>query len=165
MLSIGRNDPCPCGSGKKYKKCCLPRNEQRDLSESVQQDDKSLLLSYIAQEFQWVHYLYEIVAKNIVNSMYPQYEPDMIAAAIHLWNRYANEVQPIIRKVGAIEASIEYCVAKGFDLPVTQSELAAKYGVSTATISKRVQEIMSEEWLFDSFIQENSGRQKNNESS
>ncbi|HBN84048.1 MAG TPA: hypothetical protein DDZ89_09410 [Clostridiales bacterium] len=19
---IGRNDPCPCGSGKKYKKCC-----------------------------------------------------------------------------------------------------------------------------------------------
>jgi len=22
---IGRNDPCPCGSGKKYKKCCLPK--------------------------------------------------------------------------------------------------------------------------------------------
>jgi len=24
---VGRNDPCPCGSGKKYKKCCL-RNEE-----------------------------------------------------------------------------------------------------------------------------------------
>ena len=23
---IGRNDPCPCGSGKKYKKCCLKRD-------------------------------------------------------------------------------------------------------------------------------------------
>ncbi|MEN6437964.1 MAG: SEC-C metal-binding domain-containing protein [Syntrophobacter sp.] len=23
-----RNDPCPCGSGKKYKKCCLPRHEE-----------------------------------------------------------------------------------------------------------------------------------------
>ncbi|GAG08774.1 unnamed protein product, partial [marine sediment metagenome] len=22
MAKIGRNDPCPCGSGKKYKKCC-----------------------------------------------------------------------------------------------------------------------------------------------
>ena len=22
VLDIGRNDPCPCGSGKKYKKCC-----------------------------------------------------------------------------------------------------------------------------------------------
>ncbi|MBQ6948048.1 MAG: SEC-C domain-containing protein [Firmicutes bacterium] len=20
--TVGRNDPCPCGSGKKYKKCC-----------------------------------------------------------------------------------------------------------------------------------------------
>jgi preprotein translocase subunit SecA len=25
---VGRNDPCPCGSGKKYKKCCLPREEE-----------------------------------------------------------------------------------------------------------------------------------------
>jgi preprotein translocase subunit SecA len=24
---IGRNDPCPCGSGKKFKKCCLPKIE------------------------------------------------------------------------------------------------------------------------------------------
>ncbi len=23
---VGRNDPCPCGSGKKFKKCCLPRS-------------------------------------------------------------------------------------------------------------------------------------------
>lgn len=22
---VGRNDPCPCGSGKKYKKCCEAR--------------------------------------------------------------------------------------------------------------------------------------------
>jgi hypothetical protein len=24
---VGRNDPCPCGSGKKYKKCCLPKDQ------------------------------------------------------------------------------------------------------------------------------------------
>jgi SEC-C motif-containing protein len=22
VLKVGRNDPCPCGSGKKYKTCC-----------------------------------------------------------------------------------------------------------------------------------------------
>ena len=22
MSKVGRNDPCPCGSGKKFKKCC-----------------------------------------------------------------------------------------------------------------------------------------------
>ena len=25
--TLGRNDPCPCGSGKKYKKCCLEKDE------------------------------------------------------------------------------------------------------------------------------------------
>ncbi|KJC57427.1 hypothetical protein UP10_28685 [Bradyrhizobium sp. LTSPM299] len=25
LRHVGRNDPCPCGSGKKYKKCCLAR--------------------------------------------------------------------------------------------------------------------------------------------
>jgi uncharacterized protein YecA (UPF0149 family) len=24
----GRNDPCPCGSGKKYKKCCMLKDQQ-----------------------------------------------------------------------------------------------------------------------------------------
>jgi uncharacterized protein len=27
---VGRNEPCPCGSGKKYKKCCLARDQQDD---------------------------------------------------------------------------------------------------------------------------------------
>jgi len=27
MAKIGRNDPCPCGSGKKYKQCCLAKDE------------------------------------------------------------------------------------------------------------------------------------------
>ncbi|RPI03588.1 MAG: hypothetical protein EHM72_01130 [Calditrichaeota bacterium] len=25
-LKIGRNEPCPCGSGLKYKNCCLHRS-------------------------------------------------------------------------------------------------------------------------------------------
>ena len=25
LRKVGRNDPCPCGSGKKFKKCCLTR--------------------------------------------------------------------------------------------------------------------------------------------
>ncbi len=27
MTKISRNAPCPCGSGKKYKKCCLLQKE------------------------------------------------------------------------------------------------------------------------------------------
>jgi len=28
MEKVGRNAPCPCGSGKKYKKCCLPLHQE-----------------------------------------------------------------------------------------------------------------------------------------
>ena len=27
VQKIGRNDPCPCGSGKKYKKCCMQKDK------------------------------------------------------------------------------------------------------------------------------------------
>jgi hypothetical protein len=26
-MKVGRNDPCPCGSGKKYKKCCMDKDQ------------------------------------------------------------------------------------------------------------------------------------------
>jgi Tfp pilus assembly protein PilF len=29
MAKIGRNTPCPCGSGKKYKKCCLSAQQEK----------------------------------------------------------------------------------------------------------------------------------------
>lgn len=33
MSETGRNDLCPCGSGKKYKKCCINKMKNRILSE------------------------------------------------------------------------------------------------------------------------------------
>jgi hypothetical protein len=35
-MNIGRNDPCPCGSGLKHKKCCLLANDQRKLQEHLE---------------------------------------------------------------------------------------------------------------------------------
>ena len=29
MSQVGRNDPCPCGSGKKYKKCCWEKEQNK----------------------------------------------------------------------------------------------------------------------------------------
>jgi tetratricopeptide (TPR) repeat protein len=33
----GRNDPCPCGSGKKYKHCCLEKDRAAELAPAVAQ--------------------------------------------------------------------------------------------------------------------------------
>lgn len=32
-MKIGRNDPCPCGSGKKYKKCCINKLSEQSIEE------------------------------------------------------------------------------------------------------------------------------------
>ena len=45
---IGRNDPCPCGSGKKFKKCCLgtsPRSTPKTHPEKPRIRLKSLPIS------------------------------------------------------------------------------------------------------------------------
>ena len=35
MQKTGRNDPCPCGSGKKYKKCCETQEKPKKFIASV----------------------------------------------------------------------------------------------------------------------------------
>lgn len=39
---VGRNDPCPCGSGKKYKKCCMLSDEVNPARE-IREDFQDLL--------------------------------------------------------------------------------------------------------------------------
>ena len=42
-VKTGRNDPCPCGSGKKYKFCCLNKPaDEMDLIESLEERGKCL---------------------------------------------------------------------------------------------------------------------------
>lgn len=38
-MKTGRNDPCPCGSGNKYKRCCMTKIQQQraELYEEIEQ--------------------------------------------------------------------------------------------------------------------------------
>src|SRR6266540_1648725 len=42
LAATGRNDACPCGSGKKYKKCHLPADEQATFAPPAAPDAKEL---------------------------------------------------------------------------------------------------------------------------
>ena len=43
MAKIGRNDPCPCGSGRKFKRCCLGKQQEASTNlTEVQQAQISL---------------------------------------------------------------------------------------------------------------------------
>ncbi len=50
MGRIGRNDPCPCGSGIKYKKCCIGKADQ--ISQSAAQQNLQISLKTEVEKLQ-----------------------------------------------------------------------------------------------------------------
>jgi len=47
-MKVARNDPCPCGSGKKYKKCCLDKKQQPEISTHLLSLDERTNILYNA---------------------------------------------------------------------------------------------------------------------
>jgi hypothetical protein len=39
--SVGRNEPCPCGSGRKYKQCCLDKDEAKARKARAKEAEKA----------------------------------------------------------------------------------------------------------------------------
>ena len=58
MSLVGRNDPCPCGSGRKFKKCCLNKSGAASQSYRSGERDSALakLMRFSARtEFKGAH--------------------------------------------------------------------------------------------------------------
>ena len=69
----GRNDPCPCGSGKKYKKCCLYKENNAvtvSNSSAVRIEDKYDLLEMYPKNSPPFADLYEKEAVDIDRLVY-----------------------------------------------------------------------------------------------
>lgn len=72
MSQIGRNDPCPCGSGRKYKKCCLTQQEAVSSRSRIEQSAVQTALS-------WLHSKYpdEVSAAVYIDFMGERTEEEM----------------------------------------------------------------------------------------
>lgn len=87
---IGRNSPCPCGSGKKYKLCCFPEFDPcRDNTARYFSDD---LLKRFGNKSQKIYTNYkERMSETIMKfaeplqEIYPD-EKDAYPVAISAWN-------------------------------------------------------------------------------
>lgn len=51
MEKIGRNEPCTCGSGKKYKKCCLEREREASLRKRDEAAAVGKALEWLANRY------------------------------------------------------------------------------------------------------------------
>ncbi len=47
----GRNDPCPCGSGSKYKKCCESQEKKRFIATKIEDSDLKLKTASFSKLF------------------------------------------------------------------------------------------------------------------
>lgn len=39
-MKTGRNESCPCGSGLKYKKCCLPKEQDKQQKRIIRERER-----------------------------------------------------------------------------------------------------------------------------
>ncbi len=75
MQNIGRNDPCPCGSGKKYKKCCLTNLQPTS-------DDLA---------WQRIHNMHRKLVRKLMEFTAKTYGPTGYDEAWDKFNLWANE--------------------------------------------------------------------------
>lgn len=78
-MKLGRNEPCPCGSGKKYKKCCLNQ------AEGVGQQLSSEFLMTEPSDFEHIKYSAEKIS-NILKK-YCFADAVMAVFCINLWRK------------------------------------------------------------------------------
>lgn len=175
MSKVGRNDLCPCGSGNKYKKCCLEKDraaaqsmlrlvtageaaaqapvtipgvivhEEQPATVSAAPAAGKLTLpklkKMVAKELKWEHPAHEQLALELIESMRDRYDRELILEALMLWNGFSRHTKPAVKKTGSFCAAIEYLLSEEYGFMLSQAELADKYTVTTATISRKVKEI------------------------
>ncbi|WP_419655736.1 SEC-C motif protein [Desulfosarcina variabilis str. Montpellier] len=114
MGKISRNAPCPCGSGKKYKKCCLQKDETKSISQRApsQKTEES--------SFQDLEELYaycealDNLSNSVVDLIHEGKLDDAEQACIELLKNYPDSVDGLERYAmvyearGDSEKAIEY---------------------------------------------------------
>ena len=167
LSKIGRNDKCPCGSGKKYKKCCLGKETSAlesimrlvtteeaaaqeavaEKPESAAQPEAKLTLATlkkkVARDLKWEHPAHEQLALHLIESMRESYDRELIWEGLVLWNGYSRKTKPAVKKMGSFCAAIEYILSEQYGFSLTQADLATKHEITTPTISRKVKEMLN----------------------
>jgi tetratricopeptide (TPR) repeat protein len=99
------------------------------------------LKKMVARELKWEHPAHEQLALQLIESMRNQYDRELILEALVLWNGFSRQTKPAVKKNGSFCAAIEYLLSEEYGFMVSQADLADKYEVTAATISRKVKEI------------------------
>lgn len=119
---VGRNEPCPCGSGKKYKRCCLEKHEAsrhaNDTALKAKQKEQERLIKYIEKAFGLLasrKYDEAIRFASKVIERYPNEDRlhDIVATS-HLYvGNCRKAIEICIQRLGVAESEKSYFIEHG----------------------------------------------------
>lgn len=105
MGKIGRNDPCPCGSGKKYKKCCLLKKDTEEKAIGLFGGDAvSLRMSHLLGSMNRSEFMHVYkdpardIERAIVASLSSSPDEDEAEQALLLWKQ---KLEDEIKRLGS----------------------------------------------------------------
>lgn len=127
MKKIGRNESCPCGSGKKYKKCCYPKTEF-----PIDNDEKIVNVNPSKDK------------PSIFNA--PDTEIGLFDAGYTVKKHYANEVTKAIHFKSNVPDAIRYLIIE-HGLSIKEIEIGVNQIIETEKASGNTQaEIDFKDW-------------------
>src|ERR1039458_7979904 len=108
MVKPSRNEPCPCGSGKKYKKCCLLKtaSERPIVTPDATEDadliifSESMLMNRVHRDAQAVAASFDLIARDAVPHLEEMY--GRVAALLYAGLKKSNASDDDLRRTCAI---------------------------------------------------------------
>lgn len=93
MAKVGRNDPCPCGSGKKYKKCC-GKNNVVSLHQLIEKDVHELTQKIITYAFEKHHESFtDLLDEHFDKYDIPDDAADLFAFFVGNWLIFSTPIE------------------------------------------------------------------------
>lgn len=104
MGKISRNAPCPCGSGNKYKKCCLQKDEAQSISQRASSPTPEELSIQDLQELHAKCEAIDNLSNSVVDLIHEGKLDDAEQVCIELLNNYPDSVDGLERYAMVYEA-------------------------------------------------------------
>lgn len=136
---VGRNDPCPCGSGKKYKKCCLEKMDVRSPT-ATQTFPEELVIGKLLNSSKEFAAFYHAERRKIVKPVQWTQDPSLPEGVDHQATQLLTGEQVIsLRRVPArledaisIAHELQHFLLSGEGFPSTGCEDKRLYDVSSS---------------------------------
>ncbi|WP_209121140.1 SEC-C domain-containing protein [Alkalihalobacillus sp. BA299] len=137
-MSVSRNKPCPCGSGKKYKKCCMAKNNVIDLhrlKEDRFYEQKHVVVTMVT-EFVWgqmnrrdleqLEAIFDKRTKNYVNedakplmfhfySLFMHQYENGLRGIEWFYKEKSSQLEPNLKTMAMTWASLPFCLVHAIE--------------------------------------------------